>query len=609
MILELGLLCNVYIVYLLLRSYSTPSEVTQSLNGTLNSSKNVTQEKLVLPFKTEGEKDYHQTTRRISKGLISRITNQVLLSQQAYLSYWWMVTQQLASFNFNNVIINNNLLEGNQQELYLFDGLILQSNNSLQYIILINIFAFLSYQVCVNGLGSTVSIDGTFVNNSFNNINNNASGLLSGETSLIIQGNIIGIDLLLTSNNQIMALIAWELINICIYSQISVNNNKTKVLSNSIKYFIISAVSTTLFIQGITIIYMETGSFNLTNINYQVNMEFDNPILQQGTLFIYFTILLKLGGAPLHFWAPDLYSSQPSNITQWLLVVPKLGNLFLLLNLYSLFNFPYLNSNIVGVHEANIGTTFIVVIGIFSMQVGSISLLSQVKIKRFFAYSSICHVGFLLQCLSFNGFNSYIHYLIIYAQTTINIFIIIGLYNNNSLSFIQFTAPYLSSKSLLNKNNVFNKTTLSLFIVFSLNLFSLAGMPPLAGFYAKLGVQGSILSDAASNTHNIIAGILVILLFILASVISGYNYLRIIGLQLNVSGTESIFFLVNSLFKNKKEGKISPNNSINISESQEERNTSVKSQGNNYQYTIEGSNILFDILSIQTIVLILYTVL
>lgn len=566
MILELGLLCNVYVVYLLLRSYSKPSEISLANSGSipLNKENNIIQ----------SSKDYHQTTRRQSKVLISRITNQVLISQQAYLSYWWLITQQLALTNLGDI-------QSNYQELFLFDGLILLSNNSLLYIIIINVFAFLSYQVCMNGQGSYVSIDGTFVNNSYHAINKNSSTLLSGETSLIIQGNIIGIDQLLTSNNQIIALIAWEQVNICIYSQISINNNKTKVLSNSIKYFIISAVSTTIFIQGITIIYMETGSFNYTNINYQVNMEYDNNILQQGTLFIYFTILLKLGGAPLHFWAPDLYSSQPSNITQWLLVVPKLGNLLLLLNLYCLFNYPY-SSSVNHIQDISLGNTFILVIGVISMQLGSISLLSQVKIKRFFAYSSICHVGFLLQCQSFNGFNSYIHYLIIYAQTTINVFIIINLYNSNNLSFIQFTS---------HSSSIFIKASLALFIVFSLNLFSLAGMPPLAGFFAKLGIQGSILSDTSLGNHSAIIGVLIVLLFIQASVISGYNYLRLIGQQLNISGSDDLSMLTSHFSANKV------------------KNTNIDNMGSNNLYTLGGANITFDILSVLTIVIILYIIL
>jgi NADH:ubiquinone oxidoreductase subunit 2 (subunit N) len=83
-------------------------------------------------------------------------------------------------------------------------------------------------------------------------------------------------------------------------------------------------------------------------------------------LFIYFTILLKLGGAPLHFWAPDLYASQPSNVTQWLLIVPKLGNLLLLLNLYSLFNNTISNPSIDNAFT-QLGSEFIMVVGILSM--------------------------------------------------------------------------------------------------------------------------------------------------------------------------------------------------------------------------------------------------
>lgn len=594
MILELGQICNVYLVYLILRSstllpnLSSPNFLTRNVRGTsgnsvpnrINENIGAEVEKDVL-LKKEGS-DYHLTTRRISKVLLGRVTSLVLISQLIYLIYWWGVLPTNGHINnLGGLFPTSNL---NTLELYQFDGQILLSTNTLLFMIIINVFAFLSYQVCINGLGSLVSIDGIFNSNKINPINPNSSGLLSGEASLIIQGNIIGIDQLLTSNNQILALISWEQINICIYSLISINNNKTKVLSNSIKYFIISAVSTTIFIQGITLIYMETGSFNYTCINYQVNMEPDNIILQQGTLFIYFTIIQKLGGAPLHFWAPDLYTSQPSNVTQWLLIVPKLGNLLLLLSLYNLFNNPISNPS-VDYTLTQLGSEFIMIIGILSMQVGSLSLLSQVKVKRFFAYSSICHVGFLLQCLAFNGFSAYMHYLIIYGQTTLNIFILISLFNSNNMSFINFTS---GSKNI--------KTGISFFILFSLNLFSLAGMPPLAGFFAKLGVQGSILSDISTGTNYFVPGILVVLLFIQASVISGYNYLRQIALQLNIS-------LPQSSKTNSPEAQVN----YNSSKTQNPSDYASLSQGS--QLTNPASSYMFDLQSVGTIALVIYAIL
>ncbi len=599
MILELGQICNVYLVYLLLRSnsilpnLSSPNIISEDIIGTSSSNglqdkkNNIEYEDNSSTFlkekKIKDGTDYHLTTRRLSKVLLGRVTSLVLISQLIYLIYWWGVLP-------SNGLINNI----NYLELYLFDGQVLLSSNTLLFMIIINVFAFLSYQVCINGFGSLVSIDGIFVNNKLNSINPNSSGLLSGEASLIILGNIIGIDQLLTSNNQILALISWEQINICIYSLISINNNKTKVLSNSIKYFIISAVSTTIFIQGITLIYMETGSFNYTCINYQVNMEPNNFMLQQGTLFLYFTIMQKLGGAPLHFWAPDLYTSQPSNITQWLLIVPKLGNLLLLLNLYNLFNNPISNPSI-DYGFTQLGSEFIMITGVLSMLVGSISLLSQVKVKRFFAYSSICHVGFLLQCLAFNGFSAYMHYLIIYGQTTLNIFILISLFNSNNLSFFLFTSTGQGSNNF--------KTGISFFILFSLNLFSLAGMPPLAGFFAKLGVQGSILSDISTGTNYFIPGILIILLFIQASVISAYNYLRLIALQLNISLPQSTVtnspeaLIVNTLTNVKV-------NSTQIS-SKPQNSSNYGTLGQLHNAT----PYMFDLLSIGTIALVLYAIL
>lgn len=658
MILELGLICNVYLVYLLLRSNSnlplakaTTASVAITINNltkpsnTQSSPLSVTDSEgsnlrikdttnVLLPEQSnngvakasdshnnqETRTDYHLTTRRLSKVLIGRVTNQVLISQQQYLSYWWYITDQLShSYQSQGIGFHNESLfvgEGTAMatqrlELYQFDGLIQLSNNSLLFIIIINLFAFLSYQVCNNGLGTKLYMEGVVALTTTQERGgkiSNPSGIQSGETSQIIQGNVIGIDQLLTSNNQILALISWEQINICIYSLISINNYNTKVLSNSIKYFIISAVSTTLFIQGITILYMETGSFNLTSINYLVNMESTSSsftIREQGVFFIFCTILQKLGGAPLHFWAPDLYSSQPSNITQWLLIVPKLGNLQLLLTQLHTLTLPSvvvaLSPILSTQNTTTIPLNLQVIVGILSMQVGSLSQQSQVKIKRFFAYSSICHVGFLLQCLSYNGYNTYIHYLIIYGQTTLNIFILINLYNNNNLSNLyQFHGLSLNSRSQSRETIA---STMTLFIVFSLNLFSLAGMPPLAGFFAKLGIQGTILSDTAMGTYLITPGILVLLLFIQASIISAYNYLRLIVLQLNIVPSTS--FALNIGTKNGR-GTVSNFNQSTLNV----KTTPTTSLATNTVTTTPqvGVSYMYDMQSVCTILLVFYTV-
>jgi NADH:ubiquinone oxidoreductase subunit 2 (subunit N) len=146
-----------------------------------------------------------------------------------------------------------------------------------------------------------------------------------------------------------------------------------------------------------------------------------------------------------------------------------------------------------------------------SIFVGSFSLLSQVKIQRFFAFSSICHVGFLLLALIFGGYSAYIQYIMIYALTTINLFIIILL------------SPKITGIHIFN----INRTGLPIFLALSLNLFSLAGLPPLAGFFTKLGLFGTILNEPY-------VGYGLILLFILGSIVSAFNYFRIISKQLEL---------------------------------------------------------------------------
>ena len=329
------------------------------------------------------------------------------------------------------------------------------------------------------------------------------------ELYMMILTNIIGQIYQINSNDWIITITAWEQMNQSQYLQVTMQGNTEQGSSQSagIKYFLLSAQTTAFQLMGISIIYGETGATNYdTQISFwsiidielqegSYNKEFF--ILNVGQFLIFITLMFKLGAAPLHNWAPDLYDSLPTSITMYISIIPKISILTFMLMINSLIN--HMNIQI-----------FLSIIAIFSILVGSIGLASQWRIKRFITYSAISNIGFLLLAYKYISFDSYILYYFIYGITNILIFTIILVigYNNNSddgdISFI--------IAGLWNMNPF-------LVIVFSIAILSLAGIPPLIGFFAKLQVLTSII-----NSYNIWIPLQVIS----TSVISTVSYLSII---------------------------------------------------------------------------------
>jgi len=185
---------------------------------------------------------------------------------------------------------------------------------------------------------------------------------------------------------------------------IGIGVNKQQALSASIKYFLLSALSTTFLLLALAIIYHITGSLEFENVYLAM---FENQI-DLPVILIIFALIFKLGAAPLHFWAPDLYSSVPLPVTAYISIIPKIVYLLLLLDLDDFLSCQ---------------NNFFIISGFLSLIFGTFGLSQQFKIKRFLAFSGIANVGYLLivitnpDLLKFN--------LMIYVFAILNIFIIL----------------------------------------------------------------------------------------------------------------------------------------------------------------------------------------
>jgi NADH-quinone oxidoreductase subunit N len=307
-----------------------------------------------------------------------------------------------------------------------------------------------------------------------NNYYNPSNDKTPSEFYLILLTNVLGITSLLYSNDWVMTIISWELFNFSLYLLVSLNSYSESSLSSALKYFILSALSTGFLLLGISIIYLLTGSTHYDNIDASLSQLTIAPIdgtsllLTLGFILIIFTLLFKLSAAPFYHWAPDLYDSLNTNITMWMIIIPKLTiiSLLLLLSLeHSLFTyFSYTE-------------TILLITGSLSLIIGSVALTQQWKVKRFFAYSGISHIGFILLALYCYDLHSYIIYFVVYAITTLNlfnIFLIISKYQGKDLN-------YISQLIGLFKFNPFLSVSLAI------NLFSLAGRYVCLKFYKLLG--------------------------------------------------------------------------------------------------------------------------
>lgn len=303
------------------------------------------------------------------------------------------------------------------------------------------------------------------------------------ELGLISLPNLIGIVSLLYSNDWLVTVTGWEQFNLSLYLLVSMNGYQG-ALSASIKYFIVSALTTTFILLAVALVYALTGTSHYDNIVLSLVMDYDRHVVVN-LEYLLVTLQFKLGAAPLHNWAPDLYDSLCFPLVLWIIIIPKLAVLGQLMQIYDQQS------------KTSIG---IVGIGVISL-IGSVGLSSQWRLKRYLAYSAISNLGFVLLTLGTLQLDSYLYYITIYAITLV----ILGTLSSIGIGPL---LPLPLSQS------------------WAFSLLSLAGIPPLAGFYAKYLVLSSYL-NLDYYYMPIVIGVIIIF-----SALSAANYLSLVKVTL-----------------------------------------------------------------------------
>ena len=315
------------------------------------------------------------------------------------------------------------------------------------------------------------------------------------EYILFILFAILGSFVLISSDNFLTAFIGLELQSLSLYLMAAFNTKNLKSNEAGIKYFSLGALSSGFLLFGISMIYYDTGSFYMQNLNNFTT------ISEIGLSLVLISLFFKVSAAPFHIWTPDVYEGSPTISTLFFASLPKFASLIFLFRVYQ-------ELNISGIQSLNY--IFQIVCAI-SLLVGVYGAITQKVIKRLLAFSSINHIGFMLlgiMSYQFMSEGTLFFYLIIYLITTFGIFAVL-------LNLRTVEGEFTKISQLNGLRFTSNSKSISMLVFF----FSLAGIPPFAGFFAKFFILSASITDGFFFL-SIVA--------VLSSVIAAFYYLTII---------------------------------------------------------------------------------
>ena len=319
------------------------------------------------------------------------------------------------------------------------------------------------------------------------------------EYSVLILCSILGMLVMIGSYDLIVFYIGLELQSLSLYVLAAFNRNKINSSEAGLKYFVLSALSSGLLLYGCSLIYGFTGSTNFNIISENIFSSSTGNVF--GLVFILVGLAFKISAVPFHMWAPDVYEGSPTSVTLFFAVVPKIAALTVFIRfLYVPF-----------VDLIDQWQTIIIFLSIASMLFGAIAAIGQKNLKRLIAYSSIGHMGYALAGLAVgtnSGIQNSIIYICIYIIMNLGVFCCLFVMKREDKFYDD-----LDDLSGLSKNHPI--VSFSLLIL----LFSLAGIPPMAGFFAKFYIFISVIEESMY---------FLAIIGLLSTVISAFYYLKII---------------------------------------------------------------------------------
>ncbi|MEQ1515937.1 MAG: NADH-quinone oxidoreductase subunit NuoN [Usitatibacteraceae bacterium] len=329
-----------------------------------------------------------------------------------------------------------------------------------------------------------------------------ARKLFTGEFITLILFATLGMMIMVSSNHFISLYLGLELLALSSYAMVALNRDSAASTEAAMKYFILGALASGLLLYGLSMIYGATGSLDVARVASVISASRAiDPLVMFGLVFVVSGLAFKLGVVPFHMWVPDVYHGAPTAMTLFIGSAPKLAAFGFIMRI--------LADSLGGATADWQG--MVVILSVLSMALGNIIAIAQTNLKRMLAYSAISHMGFLLLGIlagTKNGYASGMFYVITYVLMTAGSFGMIML-----LSRAGFEADNIDDFKGLNQRS----PTYALMMLFI--IFSMAGIPPFLGFWAKLAVLEGVLN--AGYTWLVVFAVLM-------SVIGAFYYLRII---------------------------------------------------------------------------------
>jgi len=329
--------------------------------------------------------------------------------------------------------------------------------------------------------------------------------LIKGEYFILMLFAVLGMQIMISANSLLTVYLGLELLSLSLYAMIAMNRASAVATEAAMKYFVLGALASGMLLYGISMLYGVSGTLELPALATYIAAQAEaNLLLVFGLVFIIVGLAFKLGAVPFHMWVPDVYQGSPTSVTLFIGTAPKIAAFAMAIRLLADGLQPL----------AADWQGMLIVLAVLSMAGGNIIAISQSNIKRMLAYSTIAHVGFLMLGLisaQQTGYASAMYYVIVYTLMSMGSFgmvILLGRLGHEADNLDDF-------KGLAERSPWFA------FIMLSL-MFSMAGVPPFIGFWAKWFVIKEVIA---------VGHIWVAALAVIFSVIGAYYYLRIVKLM------------------------------------------------------------------------------
>jgi len=326
--------------------------------------------------------------------------------------------------------------------------------------------------------------------------------MFRGEFYALVLFSVVGMMIMVSGQSMLTLYVGLELLSLSLYALVAIDRDNARATEAAMKYFVLGALASGMLLYGMSMIYGMTGSLNISDIkNALMGGAGLHSVMILGLVFIVAGLAFKLGAVPFQMWVPDVYEGSPTAMTMLISSVPKLAAFAFIIRIL-----------VQGLETLAVDwQQMLMIMAVLSIIIGNVTAIAQTNLKRMLAYSTISHVGFVLFGLmsaSINGYVSAFFYIASYVLMTLAGFGIILL-----LSRKGFEAENLADLKGLNQRSPWHA------FLMLIVMFSMAGVPPTLGFYAKFAVLQAALQ----------AGFLWLVVFaVLMAVIGAFYYLRVI---------------------------------------------------------------------------------